>query len=97
MPHFFLLKVSGTGLLKESTVSLTAVSFSVLSVLFSSTHSIFVLSLNAVKSAADLFDDDDEGDLFKEKPAIPPVAASTTKEAESEKETAIAKKVMGYK
>ncbi|XP_072196031.1 WASH complex subunit 2C isoform X2 [Excalfactoria chinensis] len=45
-----------------------------------------------VKSAADLFDDDDEGDLFKEKPAIPPVAASTAKEAESEKETAIAKK-----
>ncbi|XP_021253461.1 WASH complex subunit 2A-like isoform X3 [Numida meleagris] len=38
-----------------------------------------------VKSAADLFDDDDEGDLFKEKPAIPPVAASTTKEVESEK------------
>lgn len=58
----------------------------------------FVLSLNGVKSAADLFDDDDdEGDLFKEKPAIPPVAASTTKEVESEKKTAIAKKVMEYK
>ncbi|XP_032301523.1 WASH complex subunit 2 isoform X3 [Coturnix japonica] len=45
-----------------------------------------------VKSAADLFDDDDEGDLFKEKPAIPTVAASTAKEVESEKETTIAKK-----
>ncbi|XP_048801459.1 WASH complex subunit 2-like [Lagopus muta] len=45
-----------------------------------------------VKSATDLFDDDDEGDLFKEKPAISTVAASTTKEAESEKKIAIAKK-----
>ncbi|XP_065602834.1 WASH complex subunit 2A-like [Cyrtonyx montezumae] len=45
-----------------------------------------------VKSAADLFDDDDEGDLFKEKPTFPPVAAGTTKEAESEKEATIAKK-----
>ncbi|XP_031463588.1 WASH complex subunit 2C-like isoform X4 [Phasianus colchicus] len=45
-----------------------------------------------VKSAADLFDDDDEGDLFREKPAIAPVAASTTKEVESEKKAAIAKK-----
>uniref|UniRef100_A0A8C9EIN1 FAM21/CAPZIP domain-containing protein n=1 Tax=Pavo cristatus TaxID=9049 RepID=A0A8C9EIN1_PAVCR len=49
-----------------------------------------------VKSASDLFDDDDEGDLFKEKPAILPGAASTTKEVESEKQTAIAKKVMEY-
>lgn len=55
------------------------------------------MSLNAVKSATDLFDDDDEGDLFKEKPAISTVAASTTKEAESEKKIAIAKKVMEYK
>ncbi|XP_047925127.2 WASH complex subunit 2 isoform X5 [Anser cygnoides] len=45
-----------------------------------------------VKSTADLFDDDDEGDLFKEKPAIPPVAASTTKETESHRETVTAKK-----
>ncbi|OXB61364.1 hypothetical protein ASZ78_011986 [Callipepla squamata] len=45
-----------------------------------------------VKSAADLFGDDDEGDLFKEKPAFPPVAAGTAKEAESEKDATIAKK-----
>lgn len=54
--------------------------------------------LNAVKSTADLFDDDDdEGDLFKEKPAISPGAASTTKETESHRETVTAKKVMEYK
>ncbi|XP_035186377.1 WASH complex subunit 2C isoform X4 [Oxyura jamaicensis] len=47
-----------------------------------------------VKSTADLFDDedDDEGDLFKEKPAIPPVSASTTRETESHRETVTAKK-----
>ncbi|XP_032046841.1 WASH complex subunit 2-like isoform X1 [Aythya fuligula] len=45
-----------------------------------------------VKSTADLFDDDDEGDLFKEKPAISPGAASTTKETESHRETVTAKK-----
>ncbi|OXB71743.1 UNVERIFIED_CONTAM: hypothetical protein H355_015185 [Colinus virginianus] len=64
----------------------------VVSLWFFSIHSIFVLFLNAVKSAADLFDDDDEGDLFKEKPAFPPVAAGTAKEAESEKDATIAKK-----
>ncbi|XP_058698102.1 WASH complex subunit 2-like isoform X3 [Poecile atricapillus] len=32
-----------------------------------------------VKSTADLFDDDEDGDLFKEKPAIPSVVAGTTK------------------
>ncbi|KAM6105335.1 WASH complex subunit 2-like isoform 2-T2 [Pterocles gutturalis] len=37
-----------------------------------------------VKSTADLFDDDEEDDLFKEKPAIPPVGAGTTKETERE-------------
>ncbi|NXR86478.1 WASC2 protein, partial [Hypocryptadius cinnamomeus] len=39
-----------------------------------------------VKSTADLFDDDEEGDLFKEKPAIPSVVAGTTKETESHRE-----------
>ncbi|XP_063195515.1 WASH complex subunit 2A-like isoform X1 [Chroicocephalus ridibundus] len=48
---------------------------------------------DSVKSAADLFDDDDEeGDLFKEKPAIPPVVAGTTKEIESRKEKVMEKK-----
>uniref|UniRef100_A0A8C4JYP5 WASH complex subunit 2A-like n=1 Tax=Dromaius novaehollandiae TaxID=8790 RepID=A0A8C4JYP5_DRONO len=46
---------------------------------------------DSVKSTSDLFDDD-EGDLFKEKPVIPPVAASTTKEAESHRETVMGKK-----
>ncbi|KAJ7401010.1 WASH complex subunit FAM21C [Pitangus sulphuratus] len=45
-----------------------------------------------VKSAADLFDDDEEGDLFKEKPAIPSVVAGTTKETESHRETVVEKK-----
>ena len=53
--------------------------------------------LNAVKSTADLFDDDEEGDLFKEKPAISPVVAGTTKETESRRETVMEKKVMAYK
>jgi len=52
--------------------------------------------LNAVNSVADLFDDD-EGDLFKEKPAIPPVVSGTTKETESCRDTVIEKKVMAYK
>ncbi|XP_064319782.1 WASH complex subunit 2A isoform X1 [Phalacrocorax carbo] len=48
---------------------------------------------DSVKSTADLFDDDDdEGDLFKEKPAIPPVVAGTTKETESCRETVMEKK-----
>ncbi|XP_054688410.1 WASH complex subunit 2A-like isoform X6 [Grus americana] len=47
---------------------------------------------DSVKSAADLFDDDEEGDLFKEKPAIPPVVAGTTKETESRRETVMEKK-----
>ncbi|XP_040463270.1 WASH complex subunit 2A-like isoform X2 [Falco naumanni] len=47
---------------------------------------------DSVKSRADLFDDDDEGDLFKEKAAIPPVVAGTTKETESSRETAMEKK-----
>ncbi|XP_010140747.1 PREDICTED: WASH complex subunit FAM21-like [Buceros rhinoceros silvestris] len=47
----------------------------------------------SVKSTADLFDDDDEdGDLFKEKPTIPPVAAGTTKETESQREAVTEKK-----
>ncbi|XP_059707488.1 WASH complex subunit 2-like isoform X2 [Haemorhous mexicanus] len=45
-----------------------------------------------VKSTADLFDDDEEGDLFKEKPAIPSVAAGTTKETESHREAIVEKK-----
>ncbi|XP_028939702.1 WASH complex subunit 2A [Antrostomus carolinensis] len=49
---------------------------------------------DSVKSTADLFDDDDEeeGDLFKEKPAIPPVVAGTTKETEHLRETVMEKK-----
>ncbi|XP_055666314.1 WASH complex subunit 2C isoform X4 [Falco peregrinus] len=47
---------------------------------------------DSVKSRADLFDDDDEGDLFKEKAAIPPVVAGTTKETESSRETVMEKK-----
>ncbi|KAM6263201.1 WASH complex subunit 2-like isoform 2-T3 [Spheniscus humboldti] len=47
---------------------------------------------DSVKSTADLFDDDEEGDLFKEKPAIPPVVAGTTKETESRRETVMEKK-----
>uniref|UniRef100_A0A8C8BIQ0 FAM21/CAPZIP domain-containing protein n=1 Tax=Otus sunia TaxID=257818 RepID=A0A8C8BIQ0_9STRI len=48
--------------------------------------------ISEVKSTADLFDDDDEGDLFKEKPAIPPMVAGTTKETESHRETVMEKK-----
>ncbi|XP_050754572.1 WASH complex subunit 2A-like isoform X1 [Gymnogyps californianus] len=47
---------------------------------------------DSVKSTADLFDDDEEGDLFKEKPAIPPVVAGTTKETESRRETVMENK-----
>ncbi|XP_042652353.1 WASH complex subunit 2 isoform X3 [Tyto alba] len=47
---------------------------------------------DSVKSTAELFDDDDEGDLFKEKPAIPPMVDSTTKETESHRETVMEKK-----
>ncbi|XP_075279440.1 WASH complex subunit 2A isoform X3 [Opisthocomus hoazin] len=46
---------------------------------------------DSVNSVADLFDDD-EGDLFKEKPAIPPVVSGTTKETESCRDTVIEKK-----
>ncbi|XP_071420380.1 WASH complex subunit 2A-like isoform X2 [Pithys albifrons albifrons] len=45
-----------------------------------------------VKSTSDLFDDDEEGDLFKEKSAIPSVAAGSTKETESHRETVMEKK-----
>ncbi|XP_039233826.1 WASH complex subunit 2A-like isoform X4 [Pipra filicauda] len=45
-----------------------------------------------VKSTADLFDDDEEGDLFKEKPAVPSVVAGTTRETESHRETVMEKK-----
>ncbi|XP_035753178.1 WASH complex subunit 2C isoform X1 [Egretta garzetta] len=45
---------------------------------------------DSVKSTADLFDDDEESDLFKEKPAIPP--AGTTKETESRREAVMGKK-----
>lgn len=55
------------------------------------------MSLNAVKSTADLFDDDEEGDLFKEKPAISPVVAGTAKEIESHREAVMEQKVMAYK
>ncbi|XP_062352820.1 WASH complex subunit 2A-like isoform X2 [Cinclus cinclus] len=47
---------------------------------------------DTVKSTADLFDDDEEGDLFKEKPAIPSEIAGTTKETESHRETIMEKK-----
>ncbi|XP_018766376.3 WASH complex subunit 2 isoform X2 [Serinus canaria] len=47
---------------------------------------------DSVKSTADLFDDDEEGDLFKEKPAIPSVVAGTTKETESHRESIVGKK-----
>ncbi|XP_075010671.1 WASH complex subunit 2C isoform X13 [Calonectris borealis] len=47
---------------------------------------------DSVKSTADLFDDDEEGDLFKEKPAIPPMVAGTTKETKSRRETVMEKK-----
>ncbi|KFP89815.1 WASH complex subunit FAM21A, partial [Apaloderma vittatum] len=47
---------------------------------------------DSVKSTADLFDDDEEGDLFKEKPAIPPVVSGTTKETQSHRETVMEKK-----
>ncbi|KAM9285597.1 WASH complex subunit 2-like isoform 2-T2 [Morus bassanus] len=46
---------------------------------------------DSVKSTADLFDDDEEGDLFKEKPAIPPVVAGITKETESRREAVMEK------
>ncbi|XP_032550475.1 WASH complex subunit 2C-like isoform X6 [Chiroxiphia lanceolata] len=45
-----------------------------------------------VKSTADLFDDDEEGDLFKEKPAVPSVVAGTTKETEGHREAVMEKK-----
>ncbi|XP_041271335.1 WASH complex subunit 2A-like isoform X3 [Onychostruthus taczanowskii] len=45
-----------------------------------------------VKSTADLFEDDEEGDLFQEKPAIPSVVAGTTKEMESHREAIVEKK-----
>ncbi|XP_063261797.1 WASH complex subunit 2A-like isoform X3 [Prinia subflava] len=45
-----------------------------------------------VKSTADLFDDDEEGDLFKEKPAIPSVVAGTSKETENHREAIMEKK-----
>lgn len=60
-------------------------------------QSLFVWSLYVVKSTTDLFDDDEEGDLFKEKPAIPSVVAGTTKETESHREAIMEKKVMAYK
>ncbi|OPJ84418.1 WASH complex subunit FAM21C isoform C [Patagioenas fasciata monilis] len=47
---------------------------------------------DSVKSTADLFDDDEEGDLFKEKPAISPVFAGTTKETESHREAVMEQK-----
>ncbi|XP_068022239.1 WASH complex subunit 2A-like isoform X3 [Melanerpes formicivorus] len=47
---------------------------------------------DSVKPTTDLFDDDEGGDLFKEKPAIPHVVAGTTKETESHKETIMEKK-----
>ncbi|KAM6330082.1 WASH complex subunit 2-like isoform 2-T2 [Podargus strigoides] len=47
---------------------------------------------DSVKPTADLFDDDEEGDLFMEKPAIPPVVAGITKETESHRETVMGKK-----
>ncbi|XP_039564933.1 WASH complex subunit 2A-like isoform X2 [Passer montanus] len=45
-----------------------------------------------VKSTADLFDDDEEGDLFQEKPAMPSVVAGTTKETQSRREAIVEKK-----
>ncbi|XP_064923394.1 WASH complex subunit 2A isoform X11 [Columba livia] len=47
---------------------------------------------DSVKSTADLFDDDEEGDLFKEKPAISPVVAGTAKEIESHREAVMEQK-----
>ncbi|XP_069720234.1 WASH complex subunit 2C isoform X2 [Phaenicophaeus curvirostris] len=49
-------------------------------------------SPGSVKSTADLFDDDEEGDLFKEKPAIPALLAGSTKETGSHRETVMEKK-----
>lgn len=65
--------------------------------LFCVPHFLLVLSLYVVKSTADLFDDDEEGDLFKEKPAIPSVVAGTAKETESHREAIAEKKVLSYK
>lgn len=62
--------------------------------LFCNPYSLFILPLYVVKSTADLFDDDEEGDLFKEKPAVPSVVAGTTKETESHREAIMEKKVM---
>ncbi|XP_064286759.1 WASH complex subunit 2A-like isoform X2 [Passer domesticus] len=45
-----------------------------------------------VKSTADLFDDDEEGDLFQEKPAMLSVVAGTTKETQSRREGIVEKK-----
>ncbi|KAM9011183.1 WASH complex subunit 2-like isoform 1-T1 [Ara ararauna] len=47
---------------------------------------------DSVKSKADLFDDDEEGDLFKEKSVIPRVVSGTTKETESHREAVMEKK-----
>ncbi|KAM9379974.1 LOW QUALITY PROTEIN: WASH complex subunit 2-like [Phaethornis superciliosus] len=48
---------------------------------------------DSVKSTADLFDDEEEeGDLFKEKPAIPPVIAGIAKKPEIWRETIMEKK-----
>lgn len=68
----------------------------ILFILFCILQSLFVWSLYVVKSTTDLFDDDEEGDLFKEKPAIPSVVAGTTKETESQREAIMEKKVMAY-
>ncbi|XP_075574119.1 WASH complex subunit 2-like isoform X2 [Pelecanus crispus] len=46
----------------------------------------------SVKTTTDLFDDEEEGDLFKEKPAISPVVAGTTKETESSRERVVGKR-----
>ncbi|KAM4669011.1 WASH complex subunit 2-like isoform 3-T5 [Amazona ochrocephala] len=47
---------------------------------------------DSVKSKADLFDDEEEGDLFKEKSVIPRVVSGTTKETESHREAVMEKK-----
>lgn len=50
-----------------------------------------------MKSKADLFDGDKEGDLFKEKSVIPRVVSDTTKETESHREAVMEKKVIAYR
>ncbi|XP_030908868.2 WASH complex subunit 2A isoform X2 [Melopsittacus undulatus] len=47
---------------------------------------------DSVKSKADLFDDDEEGDLFKEKSVTPHVFSGTTRETESHREAVMEKK-----